>query len=183
MQAWCWLRCTETACTRWCPTPAWQAAPTPVSGWLGRWGQVWLHRRGTEPGHTRVCANLLPSVFSSVLQLCGPSTHASTRCCCFLSQRAAVVPPAYACLNPDMSLSLGQTMALIFPPDDPKGTDCLEARLAASCVHASMVLRLCWRFPEHVTWQFHFLTATCSACPQRSGPRAGAASRRRSVPT
>ena len=36
-------------------------------------------------------------------------------------QFAAVVPPAYACLNPDMSLSLGQTMALIFPPDDPKG--------------------------------------------------------------
>ena len=33
----------------------------------------------------------------------------------------AVVPPAYAALNPDMSLSLGQTMALIFPPDDPKG--------------------------------------------------------------
>ena len=33
----------------------------------------------------------------------------------------AVVPPAYACLDPDMSLSLGQTMALIFPPDDPKG--------------------------------------------------------------
>lgn len=31
-----------------------------------------------------------------------------------------IVPPAYACLNPDMSLSLGQTMALIFPPDDPK---------------------------------------------------------------
>ena len=46
----------------------------------------------------------------------------------------AVVPPAYACLDPDMSLSLGQTMALIFPPDDPKGEACclcLAAKLAA----------------------------------------------------
>lgn len=32
-----------------------------------------------------------------------------------------VVPPAYAMLDPDRSLSLGQTMALIFPPDDAKG--------------------------------------------------------------
>ncbi|KAL4440417.1 hypothetical protein ABPG75_003418 [Micractinium tetrahymenae] len=30
-----------------------------------------------------------------------------------------IVPPAYDMLDPDLSLSVGQTMALIFPPDDP----------------------------------------------------------------
>ncbi len=31
----------------------------------------------------------------------------------------AVMPPAYEMLDPALSLSVGQTMALIFPPDNP----------------------------------------------------------------
>lgn len=33
----------------------------------------------------------------------------------------AVVPPMYEMLNPDRRLTLGQTMALLFPADDPQG--------------------------------------------------------------
>lgn len=74
----------------------------------------------------------------------------------------AVVPPAYACLDPDMSLSLGQTMALIFPPDDPKGETlvlsvagstvppscCLQARLAAGAPQPQLFSRLRWLVPS-----------------------------------
>lgn len=53
------------------------------------------------PGHTRAACLLCKA------------------CACAAPPSPAVVPPAYDMLDPDLSLSVGQTMALIFPPDDP----------------------------------------------------------------
>lgn len=160
-RGWCWRRCTATGCTAWPAWRAWRAGPTRVrvagARAVGR-----KHGRLAGLGSWRGRAGRLATG-----ERRPPATASPVRCSTSGSAFSlpAVVPPAYDMLDPDLSLSVGQTMALIFPPDNPGQSGRSTAGGGPASVRRAAGSRLAWG--SKAAFGFH----GCCVQPSASQPR------------